>query len=637
MEVESEIKDKIFIDKFKVIYIYILSIIIYILLNIVFNYDNIKIALTFRVYYVISCLRLFIWLKQIKRFNKQYVSKIIWLFFSLIMIVSMLGFLDNMRISGILIGYIQYMYLSTSIILLLEVFFCYILSEYYFRNRKSNKLPYLVMFITIISMILTYHYKILFNAIKILFFIVELPLLLRVYINTKEIVINKKNQINAIKCCIASIICIVLIYMYGIYSSRYEFTSGIIEVIHVSNFTIIWSLVLTNFVIGPYKKLASSLSSETKELDELNERIAIKNKELEQSINMLRNNEHLYSTFFRHMPHPVVILNSNNERVLFANKQFLKMSEISSLRDIVNEKINRYIEFIKDDLANKNYNAILNLKDKKKFIYTTILPEDLENGRKIILIKDNTSNVVKEEIEKEVQNKKIEESMRTQFLSSISHDLKTPINVIYSASQIEELYIQKEDFNALTKYNAICKHNCISLIKLTNNLIDNSQINFNYLTPRLKKYNLVEIVEDNVMSLVEYVRWNDIALIFDTNTEECYIDIDQEFMDRIILNLISNAVKFTKKNGEIHVIMHEDDDYLKISVKDNGGGMKKDFVHKAFDRYEVEENKSEDYKSESGIGLFVVKELVELQGGKIYIESDLNIGTNVIMQFKKEK
>lgn len=637
MEVESEIKDKIFIDKFKVIYIYILSIIIYLLLNIVFNYDNIKIALTFRVYYVISCLRLFIWLKQIKRFNKQYVSKIIWLFFSLIMIVSMLGFLDNMRISGILIGYIQYMYLSTSIILLLEVFFCYILSEYYFRNRKSNKLPYLVMFITIISMILTYHYKILFNAIKILFFIVELPLLLRVYINTKEIVINKKNQINAIKCCIASIICIALIYMYGIYSSRYEFTSGIIEVIHVSNFTIIWSLVLTNFVIGPYKKLASSLSSETKELDELNERIAIKNKELEQSINMLRNNEHLYSTFFRHMPHPVVILNSNNERVLFANKQFLKMSEISSLRDIVNEKINRYIEFIKDDLANKNYNAILNLKDKKKFIYTTILPEDLENGRKIILIKDNTSNVVKEEIEKEVQNKKIEESMRTQFLSSISHDLKTPINVIYSASQIEELYIQKEDFNALTKYNAICKHNCISLIKLTNNLIDNSQINFNYLTPRLKKYNLVEIVEDNVMSLVEYVRWNDIALIFDTNTEECYIDIDQEFMDRIILNLISNAVKFTKKNGEIHVIMHEDDDYLKISVKDNGVGMKKDFVHKAFDRYEVEENQSEDYKSESGIGLFVVKELVELQGGKIYIESDLNIGTNVIMQFKKEK
>lgn len=637
MEVKNQMTNKIFIDKFKVIYIYIVNIILYILLNIGLNYDNIKIALIFRLYYVIACLNLFIWLNQIKRFNKQYVSKIIWLIFSLITIVSMLGFLDNMRSYGILYRYTQYMDLSISIILLLEVFSCYILSEYYFRNRKSNKLPYLLMLITYISMILTYHYRTLFNVIKVSFFIIEIPLLLKAYINIKEININKKNQINSMKCCIVSIIFILLIYMYGFYMNRYEFTSGIIEVVHVSNFTIIWSVVLTNFVIEPYKELANSLSNETKELDNLNERITNKNKELELSINVLKKNEHLYSTFFRYMPHPVVILNSSNERVLFANKQFLKISEISSLRDIVNEKINRYIEFIKDDLINKNYNAILNVKNKKKFIYTKALPEDLENGRKIILIKDNTSNVIKEEIEKEVKNKKIEESMRTQFLSSISHDLKTPINVIYSASQIEELYIQKQDFNTLIKYNTICKHNCISLIKLTNNLIDNSQINFNYLTPRLRKYNLVEIVEDNVMSLVEYVKWNDIDLIFDTNTEECYIDMDQEFMERIILNLVSNSVRFTRKNGKIHVIIHESDDYLRISVKDNGIGMKKDFVQKAFNRYEVEEKSSEDFKSESGIGLFVVKELVEMQGGKIYIESNVNAGTNITMQFKKEK
>lgn len=637
MEVKNQMTDKIFIDKCKVIHIYSINIILYILLNVGLNYDNIKIALIFRMYYIISCLNLFIWLKQIKRFNNQYVSKIIWLFFSLIMIISMLGFLDNVRSDGILYRYIQYMDLSISIILLLEVFLCYILSEYYFRNRKSNKLPYIVMGIIMISMILTYHYKILFNVIKISFFILELPLLFKIYTNIRKIDIKNKKKINAIKFCIISIIFVLLINVYEFYTNKYEFTSGIIEIVHISNFTMIWVVTLRNFAIEPYKVLANSLSNETKELDNLNERIIIKNRELEQSINILRKNEHLYSTFFRYMPHPVIILNSNNERILFVNKQFLKMSEISSLKDIVNEKISRYIEFIKDDLVNKDYNAILTVKDKKKFIYITILPEDLQNGRKIILIKDNTSNVIKEEIEKEVKNKKIEENMRTQFLSSISHDLKTPINVIYSASQIEELYIQKKDFNTLIKYNAICKHNCISLIKLTNNLIDNSQINFNYLAPRLRKYNLVEIVEDSVMSLVEYVKWNDIDLIFDTNTEECYIDIDQEFMERIILNLVSNSVKFTRKNGEIHVIIHENRDYVRISVKDNGVGMKKDFVNKAFNRYEIGENQSKKFKSESGIGLFVVKELVEMQGGKIYIESNVTIGTNITIQLKKEK
>ena len=331
------------------------------------------------------------------------------------------------------------------------------------------------------------------------------------------------------------------------------------------------------------------------------------------------------------------IINTNNERVIFVNKQFLKLLDMHTIKDIINKKIDRYIDFLKDDLVNKNYNAILNVKGKKKFIDTKILQDNIEDGTKIILIKDNTSSVLKEEMEKEVKSKKIEENMRTQFLSSISHDLKTPINIIYSANQIEELYIQKEDFNSLIKYNSICRNNCISLIKLTNNLIDSSQINFNYLIPRLRKYNLVEIVEDNVMSLVEYVKWNDIDLIFDTNIEECYLDIDKEFIYRIILNLVLNAVQFTNKNGKIYVVINEDNNYVRISVKYNGIGMEKKFIDKAFDQYGVEENNPEISRNESRIGLFVVKELVELQGGNIHIVSDENTGTDISIQLKKEK
>lgn len=637
MEEKNRIEDKVFMDKIKVRCIYIASVISYFLLRLILNVDNIQMALIFRIYYIVLGLSLFILLKQIRRFNERYVSTIIWLFFSLIIIISMLGFVDNITQYNIFIGYVEYIDLSINIILLLEVFICYILSEYYFRNVKVNKLFYIAMFIIFFSMILTYRYKILFDFIKVFSIILEIPLIINVYLNIRIININKKKKLNIIKCCILSISFIVVMYAYEICTNKYKSIEEIIEVIHLSNFTIIWSLIVKNFVTEPYKELATSLSNETKNLDKLNKKITMKNDELEQSINILRNNEHLYSTFFRYMPHPIIILNSNNGRVLFANKQFLHMAKISSLKKITNKKITKYIEFLKEELANKNYNAILNVKNKKKFIYTKILPKYLEDGNKIILIKDNTSNVIKEKIEKEVKNKKIEEGLRTQFLSSISHDLKTPINVIYSANQIEELYIKKMDFKALKKYNSICKDNCISLIKLTNNLIDNSQIKSHYLIPRLKKYNLVEIIEDNVMSLVEYAKWNGIELIFDTNTEECYLDIDQEFMDRIILNLISNAVKFTGKNGKIHVIIQEEDEYVRISINDNGIGMKKEFIKKAFDIYEVEEKKSENSKNESGIGLFVVKQLVELQGGNIHIESHRNIGTNIIIIFKKEK
>ncbi|WP_162271019.1 sensor histidine kinase, partial [Clostridium saccharobutylicum] len=275
--------------------------------------------------------------------------------------------------------------------------------------------------------------------------------------------------------------------------------------------------------------------------------------------------------------------------------------------------------------------------NKKKFIESKFLANYSDETKKLILIKDNTSKVQTDEIRKEIENKKNEERMRTQFLSSISHDLKTPINVIYSAAQVEKIYIEKGNLDALKKYNAISKQNCISLIKLTNNLIDNSRINSNYLVPRLEKVNIVDMIEEKVMSLVDYVKWNDIDLIFDTNVEECYLDIDKEFMDRIILNLVSNAVKFTQTNGKIYVIITEEENDVKISIKDNGSGMDQKFIDKAFNRYAVGQNSVRDVKSGTGIGLFVVKQLVELQDGIIYIQKNLDRGTNVTMEFKKMK
>jgi signal transduction histidine kinase len=124
-------------------------------------------------------------------------------------------------------------------------------------------------------------------------------------------------------------------------------------------------------------------------------------------------------------------------------------------------------------------------------------------------------------------------------------------------------------------------------------------------------------------------------LIFDTNTEECYLNIDHEFMDRIILNLVSNAVKFTPDGGKIYVIVYMNDENVNISVKDSGSGIEQEFIDKAFNRYTVGKNCKTDYKSGTGIGLSVVKQLVELQGGNIEIKRNEKVGTTIKMKFKK--
>lgn len=584
MKRNSKISDGFFMNKYTIVYIYITSIFSYFILNHIFRSQDIYIPLIFRIYYITLSIVLFILINQVKKINEKYVDKYIIIFFLLMIGISAFGFIINANKKDFLIQYTIYIDLSKIGILFIETFAGYALSKHYLRGRKLGKLPCSLLHIK------TYIY---------------------------------------------STIIIVLISLYGFYIKNKEINM-LMETMYLINFRIAWNIVMNEIVREPYMTLSNSLSEKNKELDRLNYEIEFRNKELERSISLLRSKEHLYSTFFTFMPHPIIILNSDNNRIIFVNNQFLKFADITKKREIINKKINKYIEFIPNNMEDKDYNAIFSMGETKKYIEIKFLPTYEDSIRKLMLIKDNTSKVQIEEIKKEVENKKLEESMRTEFLSSISHDLKTPINVIYSAMQVEKIYIHKRDLDILSKYNNISKQNCISLIKLTNNLIDNSQINSRYLVPRLENINIVQAIEDNVMSLIDYVKWHNVDLIFDTNTEECYLNIDQEFMDRIILNLISNAVKFTPIDGKIYVIVEDNCNKVSILVKDNGTGIEEEFVYQAFNRYSVGENCKTDYKSGTGIGLSVVKQLVELQGGTIEIKRNEDVGTTISMEFKKE-
>ena len=124
-------------------------------------------------------------------------------------------------------------------------------------------------------------------------------------------------------------------------------------------------------------------------------------------------------------------------------------------------------------------------------------------------------------------------------------------------------------------------------------------------------------------------------MIFDTNTEECMIEVDIEFIGRIILNLISNGVKYTAKDGNIYVIIEEKMDKVFIKVSDTGSGINEEIKNKIFNRYESTNKTISDSKSGTGLGLFVVKRLVELQKGKIYLDEKVLLGTSIVIEFEK--
>ena len=231
------------------------------------------------------------------------------------------------------------------------------------------------------------------------------------------------------------------------------------------------------------------------------------------------------------------------------------------------------------------------------------------------------------------------EKAKSQFFANLSHEIKTPINIIYSCIQLLEVNKingEKALSDAYNKYDNTLKQNCYRLLRLVNNLVDMTKIDSGYMKLIFINCEIVSLVEDITLSIIPYVESKNINIVFDTYIEELEIRCDPESMERVILNLLSNAIKFTNNDGNISVIVEADDKYLFIRVKDDGIGISKDIREDIFSRF-VQEDKSLNRKNEgSGIGLALVKSLVELHDGEVYLE-DVSEGSEFVVKLPNIK
>ena len=222
--------------------------------------------------------------------------------------------------------------------------------------------------------------------------------------------------------------------------------------------------------------------------------------------------------------------------------------------------------------------------------------------------------------------------IKTHFISNISHELKTPINVIMSAIQLIN-YNTKESPSYSKNKNtlAIIDDNCKRLLRLINNLIDVQKHELDDTKLNLSAVNVVNLIEMLVASVVPYAESKNLNLIFDTNKEDVILKVDSDKLERIMLNLLSNAIKFSKPNGEIRVTLNFED-CLYISVADNGIGIAKENLNKIFDKFTQLDTSFSRKNEGSGIGLSIVKSFVLLHNGKISVKSDLNKGTIFLIE-----
>ncbi|NKF08746.1 PAS domain-containing sensor histidine kinase [Clostridium gasigenes] len=251
-----------------------------------------------------------------------------------------------------------------------------------------------------------------------------------------------------------------------------------------------------------------------------------------------------------------------------------------------------------------------NDNEQLKYFEGRLVP--LTKNELIIIVRDISKRKLTEEAKKKAEeniktlNEAMEyEKLRTEFFANISHEFRTPLNVILGAIQLMDIYVgnisDSKIYEKIINLKKIMKQNCYRLIRLVNNLIDITRIDAGFLDLNLKNYDIVKIVEDITMSVSEFARLKYLDLEFYSNTNKKIISCDPDKIERIILNLLSNSIKFTKQQGKISVNVTSEEDSIMISVKDSGVGIKKENLDSIFERF-IQVNKSLTRENEgSGI------------------------------------
>lgn len=365
----------------------------------------------------------------------------------------------------------------------------------------------------------------------------------------------------------------------------------------------------------------------------------------------LQKHQSSYERFIDILPDGICILD-RDLNIYYANKSLLDMIEIQELDEIKNKNIKEImilneerkneINIVLKKVLEKSKQALLvdweviTKSNCKVQVEVSALPFNINNEKHIIFIlKDLTNQKTSEIAEKELLNRLSTDKVKTEFFADMSHELKTPLNVISSSNQLLDAYYKSgkiNDYNSNIKYHIdLVRQNSYRLQRLINNIIDITKMDSGYYKLNLEEHNIVMVIEDLFMRVGKYAKKKNINLIFDTDMEEINMLMDKSQIERIMLNLLSNCIKFTDNNGTIYVYIYFRFEEVVIKVKDTGIGIPNDKLELIFEEFAQADKTLSRNTEGSGIGLAIVKNLVELHGGNIKVRSIVNKGTEFII------
>ena len=343
--------------------------------------------------------------------------------------------------------------------------------------------------------------------------------------------------------------------------------------------------------------------------------------EYEMALNKLEENKKTYYALLQTLPEGIVLLNKFTKKQVYANKYMMRLLKDMGV-DKFNQIIDSYIES-KDNFSFKTF--YVNEENHTKI--SIAIEQVPKQNNLLIIVRDLDIEQQMESVYNSLQIIKERNKFKTEFLTRASSNLKKPINTIFEVNKFLDSKQEVYNYNNMKSYTKTVKQNSYRLKRLLNNIEEISKIEAGIYYRDFKVYDIVKYLEKLVVLCSEYTKQKNINITFETNKREVLVYMDKEKIEKIILNILSNAIKFTERGGEIAVSLIVDKKTVIIAIRDTGSGIPSNKIDFIFENFE-QVNRSLSRTAEgTGVGLYLVKKLAQVHRVKVNVNSKIGYGS----------
>jgi len=333
-----------------------------------------------------------------------------------------------------------------------------------------------------------------------------------------------------------------------------------------------------------------------------------------------------YESLVNMIPEGIYIANFDSNKITYANSRFLEMINYNTVEDIDTDNIS-------DSMVLTSSKVDENIKFQRKTVKTINGDMHIECGGTVIdvnkklnvvgIVRDITEQVKSELIEIEIEKQKMINKIKSEFFINMSHELKTPLNVISSSNQLMSI-LHKDDIklnpNSLLSSNIeVIKKNSDILMEIVNNVMDLSKLELNIYESNKDYYNIVNLVEDTAVEFNDYIKLNDIEIFFDTDEEEKIGFVNPKDIEKIILTLLTMILRYSNNKSIVDILLSSKNNRSIICIKNTGG-------------YDYNKYINDKDRRILDIAVSLAKHLILIYNGKIDIKTDSNKNIEVTIE-----